>query len=185
MKKVWIYVLIAIIIIVVIIVIAIKPESVVEQAEEVPFPEDLTEEESGVVVDLTELELMEGSQDYGELQINKSVDGNELTLNREVYEKGLGTHANSVYKYSLDENYSYFEASFGLDDESSCNNVALFVIQGDGEILYTSEPVRPFQDAVYIKIPVSEIESLSLITEGGDDGINCDHTDWLNPILVP
>ena len=102
-----------------------------------------------------------------------------------IYFKGLGAHANSEYQYHLNKNFRYFEADFGLDSESFCgDNKARFKILGDGELLYDSGIIG-HQLPKHIKVLVKGVNIMSLITEDGGDGIDCDHTDWLNPILIP
>jgi len=135
--------------------------------------------------DLTKLSPIYSHQDWGELHINKSVDNNRLSVDAFIYFKGLGTHANSEYQYHLNKNFRYFEADFGLDSESFCgDNKARFKILGDSELLYDSGIIG-HQLPKHIKVLVKGVNIMSLITEDGGDGIDCDHTDWLNPVLIP
>jgi len=135
-------------------------------------------------LDLTTLSPIKSSQDWGILHINKSVDNNRLIVDKFIYFKGLGTHSNSEHQYHLNKKFKYFETNFGLDNESFCNNNARFKILGDKEILYDSGIIK-HQSPKHIKVLVKDINILSLITEDGGDGIDCDHTDWLNPVLIP
>jgi len=185
MKKSWIYIVIVIIVVLILIAVLNKSgtEGPVSSGEEVV---ELIEEELQEPISLTELVPLEGGfQSYNVLQINKSVEGNKLKVGGVEYEKGLGTHTVSEYKYAIKGGYNYFEASIGLDDESGCDNVAIFVVNGDEEELYRSNLIKPGEMAVNIKVPISGVNEIFLITEDGGDGISCDHTDWLNPVLVP
>ncbi|MCG2686716.1 NPCBM/NEW2 domain-containing protein [Candidatus Parcubacteria bacterium] len=135
-------------------------------------------------LDLTELSPIKSSQDWGTLHINKSVENNRLIVDKFIYFKGLGVHSNSEHQYHLNKKFKYFETDFGLDNESFCNNNARFIILGDNKILYDSGIIK-HQSPKHIKVLVKDINILSLITQDGGDGIDCDHTDWLNPVLIP
>jgi len=189
MKKTWIYILVIVVVVIVLIIALSKSEAPKQPEGEGVVPEGQIEEMSERAtssISLTEMTPVEGYQGYGVLGINQSVGGNKLMVGGVEYEKGLGTHAISEYKYSIDGNYSYFETDAGLDDGADCGgNVAVFAIKGDGEELYRSETVETKQTAIHIRVSVSGVQELSLITEDGGDSIDCDHTDWLNPVLIP
>lgn len=182
MKKTWIYV--TIVIVVVLILIAVLNKSGTEgELEEpiIPF-----EEVSQQSISLTELEPISSYQGWGVLSVNKSVEGNSLTVGGVGYEKGLGTHTVSEHKYAIKGDYSYFEADIGLDDEADCGgNMAVFVVKGDGQELYRSALIKTGQAASHIKVQIDGVQEFSLSTEAGEDDIACDHTNWLNPVLIP
>ena len=56
-------------------------------------------------------------QDWGQLQNDKSTDGNPLTIDGKRYEKGLGTHANAVIVFECEEDFVRFETTAGIDSE--------------------------------------------------------------------
>jgi len=61
---------------------------------------------------------------WGETQANKSIDGNPLTIAGKVYERGLGTHAEGMYRIKLDGKGTRFSAFVGIDDEIKGNEQA-------------------------------------------------------------
>lgn len=196
MKKSNIYVLVIVIaIILLIIVIGLGKQTETEkpglsEKETESSQEEKQLEEEAVKVSLLDFELVDGGfQTSGELQINKSVDGNPLTVGGRVYKKGLGVHANSEYAYSISGDFSSFNVSIGIDDEVSCGNSAIFIVKGETEDyieeLYKSEPIKAGQEAVNVEISIEGMKKIFLITHGGEDNITCDHTDWLSPVLIP
>jgi len=51
------------------------------------------------------------------VQLDKSIDGHQLTLNGLKYRKGIGTHANSEIVYFLAKSFTRFNSYIGVDDE--------------------------------------------------------------------
>jgi alpha-galactosidase len=66
---------------------------------------------------LTELKWQSATAGWGEVHINKSIDGHSLTVNGKSYPNGLGTHATSMIVYDLPEGYDHFSATVALDDD--------------------------------------------------------------------
>jgi len=186
MKKTWIYVLVIVVVVIVLIIALSKSEAPKQPEEEGVVPEERTFKEEVPSVSLTEMTPDGGYQGWGELSINKSVQGNSLKVGGVEHEKGLGTHAQSSWKYTIPEGYNYFETSIGLDDGViPGENLAVFVVKGDEKELYRSDPMKPGQAAVSVKVSVTGIQEIFLITEDGGDGVQGDVTDWLNPVLIP
>src|SRR5215470_1557142 len=79
------------------------------------FATDLSAE----TVWLDELGIGATSQGWGEPGKNKSVDGHALTISGHKFERGLGTHAESVLYISVNNAAQSFSASVGVDDEAS------------------------------------------------------------------
>ena len=117
-------------------------------------------------------------QDWGTLQFDKSCDGNTITIAGQEFEKGLGTHANSIIRYDLNGHFKWFTAWIGHDDESNGGNGVTFEVKLDGSTIY--KPGKVFQwgmPAEYIKLNVSNGDKLELLVHSGGD-IDYDHADW-------
>jgi hypothetical protein len=69
------------------------------------------------VLNLSEFNWVKATAGYGNVSPDKTVAGNTLTLNGRSYEKGIGTHSNSIIEYTLPEGYETFTALGSLDDE--------------------------------------------------------------------
>jgi hypothetical protein len=66
---------------------------------------------------LTELTWVKAIAGWGNVQVNKSIAGNNLKIGNTVYSNGIGTHAGSIIEYDLPEGYNVFTAKVGLDRE--------------------------------------------------------------------
>ena len=85
---------------------------------------------------LETLDLSLSTQDYGQANAGKSVDGHPLTLNGVVYPHGVGTHANSDFAVSLHGAATRFAAVVGVDDEEkNTPGSVTFTVLVDGKAL--------------------------------------------------
>lgn len=121
-------------------------------------------------------------QDYGQLNINKSVNGNPLRAHNQRYAIGLGTHANSVIEYELPANSKQLSILAALDDEVESANVK-FSIWGDNKLLWESKNHYGAEEPEPAEIDVTGVIRLRLSVDGVSD-ISGDHANWLNPILT-
>ncbi|MCW1922498.1 NPCBM/NEW2 domain-containing protein [Luteolibacter arcticus] len=70
----------------------------------------------GTSKDLTELPWTSASAGWEQPKVGKSVGGQALTIDKNAYDKGIGTHAASTIVYKLPENVRGFTAKVGIDD---------------------------------------------------------------------
>ncbi|MDR2579692.1 MAG: NPCBM/NEW2 domain-containing protein [Fibromonadaceae bacterium] len=123
----------------------------------------------------------EHRQDWGQLQIDKSVTGKPLTIAKKRYRKGIGTHANGMLRYDLSGKYERLTAVLGLDEDEFCSNGAQVKIFGDGNLL--ADTGRLAQGAEYLlDISLSGVSQLVFEIDGLGD-ISCDHIDIAVPVL--
>ena len=132
---------------------------------------------------LNKLQPIFASQDFGSLQIDKSANGNILSVAGKRFENGLGTHANSKIDYILPNNTMELTFLFGLDDEVESANVT-FSVWSDDTLLWQSQPVYGSERNLEpVSIALKNITHLSLrVSSNGD--ISSDHADWIQPILT-
>ncbi|MEZ4993501.1 MAG: NPCBM/NEW2 domain-containing protein [Saprospiraceae bacterium] len=130
----------------------------------------------------------------GPIEINTSNgdgfggDGNPITINGVVFEKGLGVHANSSITYNIRGLYSVFETYIGMDDETdaTCNQAsARFEVYLDGNLAYQSTVMNENDDARFVRLNVIGVQELKLVVNDAGNGQTCDHADWANPTLFP
>jgi YVTN family beta-propeller protein len=111
-------------------------------------------------------------------------DGNPITLDGVVYEKGVGVHAFSEIVVRLDGAYTRFRADVGLDDERDglCGEVS-FQVDVDGVVGFTSGPMDDVSPTQSIDLDVSggTLLTLSVFDEGATCG---DHADWADAHLI-
>ncbi|MDP3888550.1 MAG: NPCBM/NEW2 domain-containing protein [bacterium] len=141
-------------------------------------------------VSLTKLKPINYQQDYGNPQINMSVDSSFgpkkwtfLSVDYYFYRSGIGTHANSKISYDLAGKFKEFSTEYGIDTEGSENAGVIFEIYGDGRNLFTSQKIGRFDLPQSTKISIQGVKTLTLVVKDSGNGINGDHADWLNPTL--
>lgn len=99
---------------------------------------------------LTSLKWIKATSGWENPRINKSVSGNDLTVNKVKYENGIGTHSNSIIEFDVPEGYTRFKALVGLDETGVIQNVGSSV----KFLLFTQNPSGS-QPPARMKIPVS------------------------------
>jgi putative membrane-bound dehydrogenase-like protein len=70
----------------------------------------------GTSKDLTELPWVSAVSGWGEVKTGNNIGGQALTIDKETYGKGIGTHAPSTIVYKLPDNVRGFTAKVGIDD---------------------------------------------------------------------
>lgn len=130
---------------------------------------------------LDDLDVSKTTQDWGNPQKNKSVDGHDLGIGSEKFTRGLGTHANSTLYIDLKGGAKSFSASVGVDREVAPNPGSVdFTVIGDGKILWKSGVMRAGEAAKTVDVDLSGVKFLILKVSDANDGINFDHADWAN-----
>ena len=122
------------------------------------------------------------STDYGQVRKDLASSGSNIRLNVEgeekVFDKGIGTHANSEITYNLDgTNYEYFETYVGVDRNiaQQNNSSIIFQVYADGEEVYDSGLMRWADEAQLVRIPLQGISELKLVVNNGGNGNAYDH----------
>ena len=122
---------------------------------------------------------------WGEAQANKSIDGNPLTIAGQVYERGLGTHAEGMYRIKLDGKATQFSALVGIDDEIKGNERASveFIVSARDknnitQTLWKSGIIKAGQPAKEVNVSLDGLLYLDLIVSDTGDGSGYDHADW-------
>lgn len=144
-------------------------------------------------VSLTSYVPFVSEQAYGTRQTNKAVQSSfggpykwtRLSVQYLFYEKGIGTHANSKHTFHINKKYRTFTTDMGIDTEAGTKASAVFAIYGDSKLLFRSEVMKRFDLPRHASVDVTGVTNLTLETTDAGDGNYDDHTDWLNPQLIP
>ena len=136
------------------------------------------------IVWLDELDLSNVDQSAGKAIANQSMWKTPLSIAGEKFDRGVGTHAASVFRIKLDGKTISFKASAGIDDSAPEHELkqasAEFIILGDGKIIWRSGIMHAGEKAKQIDISVKGIKSLILRVDHAGDGIAGDRTNWVN-----
>jgi Gpi18-like mannosyltransferase len=133
---------------------------------------------------LSDWKPVEQHQGWGTLRMNRTVDDHRLSVAGFIFRHGIGTHANSRLTYHLNRAFSTFDTALGIDDEANQGQRAQFRILADGAVRYDSGIISSGGWPRHIRIDVTGAEYLTLEVLDGGDGINSDHADWLEPMLI-
>ena len=134
---------------------------------------------------LSDLMTKASEQQWGDLRMDRSVDGNPLTVNGFKYPKGIGTHANSSIEYILDGRYCILEGAVGLDDEQKHGKKIEASIYADNKLIYKSGIMQGWIYPKYFRLNIAGAKEIKLLITDGGDGINFDHGDWLGIKALP
>ena len=109
---------------------------------------------------------------------DRSNSGSPLTLKGQVYEKGLGAHANSQAEYWLGGAYQRLTATVGVDD--ACVGSVVFKVLCDGELRFESPIMTRGDEPLALEVALVGVNRLELLVGDSGDGIGCDHGNWAN-----
>ena len=135
---------------------------------------------------LDELDVSMAQEGWGKTMANKSVEGNPLTINGRVFERGVGTHAMGQFNIRLSKGSKRFTGLVGIDDEiagSPNGRVTAsveFLIYGDNKVLWKSGEMKAKMDAKAFDVSLKGVKELRLMVSEGENGINYDHADWVD-----
>jgi len=140
---------------------------------------------SAETVWLDELNLKPVVQGYGRPMKNRHAanrpeEAGPLKVRGKLFERGVGTVAESILVVALDGGAKTFSAQVGLDDAkrgSQRSSVEFFVI-GDGRMLWRSGVMRTGSEAKPFEVNVVGVRNLLLKVGDAEDGDNDDYADW-------
>lgn len=133
---------------------------------------------------LDELDLSKVDQSAGNALANQSMWKTPLSIAGQKYERGVGTHAASIFRIKLDGKTTLFNALVGIDDSAPEHELkqasAEFVIIGDGKTIWKSGIMHGGDKAKEAAIITKGMKSLILRVEHMGDGIAGDRANWVN-----
>jgi alpha-galactosidase len=135
-------------------------------------------------VSLGSLDVGQVQQGWGEPRANKSVEGNTMTIGGKTFERGLGTHAASVFVINLKGSAERFTATVGVDDEVGVDLGSVeFRVLGDDRELWKSPVMKAGDAPAKVDLNLKGLKTLQLQVNDGGDGINYDHADWADATI--
>ncbi len=127
-------------------------------------------------------------------QKDKSNLGQELKINRQVYQRGMGVHAPCELQYEIRPDYKRFVGLAGADENlinvSNGSNLAkypsvVFKIFIDGKQVAASPVMRVLEQAWRFDVEIPQgAKVISLATMDAGDGSREDFADWTNAGFV-
>ena len=119
---------------------------------------------------------------WGEVKKNKSIDGNQLRIGDKTYQRGVGTHSESIAIYKVDGKAVAFDAEVGLDAEifpaeAGAASVK-FVVRADGRAVAETDVLKGRRDAVHLHANLAGAKLVELAVSEAGNGNTWDHSDW-------
>ena len=135
------------------------------------------------VVLLSTLKMDSFQQAWGAPQMNETVEHGKITLDKEPFRYGIGSHAPAFIRYVLPRSYAKLYVTVGLDDESACGDGVHFVVLGDNREIFRSKRMYSTEKQS-LDLDVFGVKVLELrLDEGDSKDKDCDHGDWANAWL--
>ena len=112
---------------------------------------------------LSDLNATYSTSQDGDMKRDVNSQGYAISIDGNLYEKGLGVKGISEVRYNLSGEYYRFSSDFGIDDARTTGS-GTFQVIGDGVELFNSGDVNCFEELRFIDINVSGIQELILKT---------------------
>ena len=126
-------------------------------------------------------------QDHSVLNFGRSCIETPITIGKQVFEHGLGTHAASVISVGVPKGAKVFKASVGIDNNSDTQGRGSveFAIEIDSKEMLRTPVLRGANDPVPVSIDIPQgTERIVLKVDPAADGVTCDQADWANAQFV-
>lgn len=118
---------------------------------------------------------------------DRNVLGSRLSVQKQLYNKGLGMHSAARLAYRLDRPYARFAADMALDDSAgNAGSVVFRVFVNSGDTwqqIFTSPVIRGGDKPVPVSIELKDVQALILMVDYADRGDVLDHANWLDARL--
>lgn len=135
--------------------------------------------QAGETVWLSSLDLTKMRQGWGRPQVDRAIREGPLSIGGRRFDRGVGTHAKSVFWVDLSAGTERFQAQFGVDDAAGNPKASVTAqILGDGRVLWRTPVMRPGQAAVPVDVDLHGVRTLTLLVGDAGDGVEYDHADW-------
>lgn len=134
---------------------------------------------------LSDIDWGSATTDYGQVRKDLASSGAKIKLSvngeEKVFDKGIGTHANSEIVYNLEgKNYEYFETYVGIDRNitQQNNSSVIFKVYADDVEVYNSGVMKWADDAKLVRIPLEGVSELKIAADNAGNGNASDHASF-------
>ncbi|MCX8154953.1 MAG: NPCBM/NEW2 domain-containing protein [Verrucomicrobiae bacterium] len=130
-------------------------------------------------VGLHEMDLTTMTAGWGKARTNASITGKPLTMGRQTFNRGVGTHAPSEFYVRLDGRATWFLAQVGVDAAAGNDRASLeFIVYGDEKELWRSGVCRWNEAPRPCRVNLAGVKLLALEVTDAGDGRDFDHANW-------
>ncbi|MDQ8203500.1 NPCBM/NEW2 domain-containing protein [Pelagicoccus sp. SDUM812003] len=133
---------------------------------------------------LSELDVSRIEQGWGTATSDATVYSQKISIAGQVFDRGIGTHSESIIPLALNGQAVRISGLVGLDDETEGRGSVVFSIVADGIELWRSGVMTPGVQAEPFALDLSGVNSLQLVAGDAGDGTDYDHADWADLKIV-
>lgn len=124
---------------------------------------------------------------WGETRANRSVEGRRLTIGEVKFDRGVGTHSESLAVYDMGGKAVAFDADVGIDAEVFPSGQAAsvkFIVRADGVDVAATKVLKGKQAPVHLHADLKGAKLVELVVSDAGDGDTYDHADWANAFFT-
>ena len=123
--------------------------------------------------------IISAKQSYGQLQMNKTVEGKPILVGGKTYDKGWGTHAESEIFFKISKDAKVFSGACGYPDSAVGAEIKCSIWLGSLKVwesptLNTQRPLDRF------RFDLNGNKQLTFKIDSGPKGINAAHAVWVD-----
>lgn len=133
---------------------------------------------------LSDLSPISALQGWGTFKRDLNVFSRPITITKQSFEKGIGTHSPSRIEFLLNGQFKTFSSVIGIDSVTRGKGSVIFLVFADGKQKYKSDVITGFSLPTKIGVDVRGVKRLLLAVEDADDGNDYDFAVWANPLLT-
>ncbi len=136
------------------------------------------------IVRVEDLSLKNILQGWGVPHKNQSVVGTPLIIGGKTFKRGIGTHAQSVFRIALHRQAEKFTAMVGLDATADGHGAVTFEVMADDKVVAKTPLMTGTDAARPITANLRGANYMTLLVQTGPDGIDFGHADWADPVIT-
>jgi alpha-galactosidase len=135
-------------------------------------------------VRLDELDLSSVTCGWGKAMKNVSITGTPLSIDKTLFTRGVGVHADSECFIALDGKVKSFSAQVGVDDNARSEKSRIeFFVYGNDHLLWQSGVLKFGEKPRSCHVGIAGMKSLELVASSAGESISFDHADWADAKL--
>jgi hypothetical protein len=139
----------------------------------------------GDAVPLSRLGAINSRQSRGRFLNHTNAAGATLSIGKNTYDDGIGTHATSFVEYPLAGQFERFEVTVGVDGSTEGRGSVVFRVYVDGKLRADTGVVNGFDAAKTLTVDgLGTAERLILSVTDAGDGDRHDLANWVDGRLT-
>lgn len=138
------------------------------------------------VLEVPGLQFVRFGQNWRKPQQNKSVDGEPLRVGGQLFDRGIGSHVQSVLQFHPQSGVKRLRGKFGMDDGGDRGSAGVFrILDAKRRKLFESSPLRVGDPAASFDVSLEGIAGDVFLMIGSHGNVSGAHADWLELEAVP